>query len=149
MKQVIVGGIIIQDEKILLVQEAQKICYKQWNFPAGRLDAGETLAAGAARETEEETGFAVEPESLALIHSPTNHELLFFLFNMKILSGEIKFDKSEILDVRWVPLDEVKKLDLRIGIKQIFDEVLQRYRVGENYPLNLIVDNDISTEEKL
>ena len=138
MKTVIVGGAVIRDGKILLVQEAQQKCYKQWNFPAGHLNDSESCVTGAARETKEETGIDVKPENLIMIYQPPNTEMLMFLFNMKILGGEISFDKSEILDVQWVPLDEVKKLDLRRGIRDLWDEFLRRYKSSENYSLNVI-----------
>ena len=41
--KVIVGGIIEKDGKYLLIQEAKKMCYGKWNFPAGHLDFNESL----------------------------------------------------------------------------------------------------------
>jgi ADP-ribose pyrophosphatase len=38
-----------------------------WEFPRGGLDEGETVQQGAARELLEETGYAVEPESLRFL----------------------------------------------------------------------------------
>jgi ADP-ribose pyrophosphatase YjhB (NUDIX family) len=137
---VIVGSIIIRDGKMLLVQEAKPEAFEQWNFPGGRLDEGENVIAGAVRETKEETGYDVVPESLAMIHSPASKLPLFFLFNMKITGGEIEYDKTEILDVRWVPLAEVKNLKLRNSLAQLIDEILRQHQAGESYPLSLIKD---------
>ena len=44
--EIIVGGIIEKDNKILMVKEAKKKCYGQWNFPAGHLENGETIFEG-------------------------------------------------------------------------------------------------------
>ena len=52
---VVVGAIIEKDGKYLLVQEAKKRCYEQWNFPAGRLEVNESLEQAAIREVKEET----------------------------------------------------------------------------------------------
>ena len=57
---VIVGGIIVKDNKVLLVQEAKKKCYGKWNIPAGRLELNESILSGAIREIKEETGCDVE-----------------------------------------------------------------------------------------
>jgi 8-oxo-dGTP diphosphatase len=125
---------------MLLVQEAQAKAYRQWNFPAGNLDDGENIVVGAIRETKEETGYDVQPESLAMINSPSGDSPLFFLFNMRVVSGEIAFDESEILDVKWVSLKQVKELDLRRGIKQFIDEILLQHAAKKSYSLDVIKD---------
>ena len=33
--KIVVGGIIKEDDKILLIQEAKESCYGMWNIPAG------------------------------------------------------------------------------------------------------------------
>ena len=35
--EIIVGAIVIKNNKILMVKEAKKSCYGQWNFPAGHV----------------------------------------------------------------------------------------------------------------
>ena len=44
--EIIVGGIIEKDNKILMVKEAKKKCYGKWNVPAGHLENGETIFEG-------------------------------------------------------------------------------------------------------
>ena len=56
---IVVGGIIEKDGKYLLIQEAKKMCYGKWNFPAGRLEFKESLKQGAIREIKEETGLTI------------------------------------------------------------------------------------------
>ena len=57
---VIAGCIIVRDNKILMVKEAKKKCYGQWNFPAGHVDELEKITDAAVRETYEETGCKVK-----------------------------------------------------------------------------------------
>ena len=46
---VIAGCIIVRDNKILMVKEAKKKCYGQWNFPAGHVDELEKITDAAVR----------------------------------------------------------------------------------------------------
>ena len=40
---IISGCLIVRDNKVLMVKEAQKKCYGQWNFPAGHVDELEKI----------------------------------------------------------------------------------------------------------
>ena len=55
-----VGAVIIQDGKVVLVKRRFEPLAGQWSLPGGRLELGETLEAGLAREMLEETGLEVE-----------------------------------------------------------------------------------------
>jgi ADP-ribose pyrophosphatase YjhB (NUDIX family) len=48
------------DDKVLLVKRGRPPLKGQWSLPGGLVDAGETLAAAAARELGEETGIVAE-----------------------------------------------------------------------------------------
>jgi ADP-ribose pyrophosphatase YjhB (NUDIX family) len=56
---IIAGCIIVKENKILMVKEAKKKCYGQWNFPAGHVEENELIMDAAIRETYEETGCKV------------------------------------------------------------------------------------------
>lgn len=112
--KVIVGGIIEKDGKYLLVQEAKKKCYKKWNFPAGHLDFNESLEQGAVREIKEETGCDVKLDGICYIANRILEDDLFVMiaFNAKLIKEDIKFDKEEILDVKWFDYEDiVNKMD--------------------------------------
>ncbi len=53
-----VGSVIVQDGRILLVNH-RRMGRSYWVLPGGALEAGESLAACAAREVREETGLEV------------------------------------------------------------------------------------------
>ena len=55
-----VGAVIMQDGKVVLVKRRFEPLAGQWSLPGGRLELGETLEAGLAREMLEETGLEVE-----------------------------------------------------------------------------------------
>ncbi len=47
--KVIAGCIIVRDNKILMVKEAGKDCYGQWNYPAGKVEEFEKITDAAIR----------------------------------------------------------------------------------------------------
>ncbi|MBI1874023.1 MAG: NUDIX hydrolase [Acidobacteria bacterium] len=55
-----VGGVILMDDKVVLIKRRFDPLAGQWSLPGGRLEIGETLEAGVAREMLEETGLEVE-----------------------------------------------------------------------------------------
>lgn len=57
---VVVGCLVERDDEVLLCRRAIEPARGKWTVPAGFLELGETLAAGAARETREEAGAQVE-----------------------------------------------------------------------------------------
>ena len=54
-----VGGVVIEQDRALLVRRAREPALGEWTIPGGLLEVGETLAAGVAREIQEETGLIV------------------------------------------------------------------------------------------
>ena len=54
------GAVILHEGKVVLVKRRFETLAGQWSLPGGRLELGETLEAGLAREMLEETGFEVE-----------------------------------------------------------------------------------------
>ena len=91
---IVVGGIIEKDGKYLLIQEAKKMCYGKWNFPAGRLEFKESLKQGAIREIKEETGCDVELNGVCYIANRILEDDLRIMvfFNAKLVNENIKYD---------------------------------------------------------
>lgn len=54
-----VGGVVIEGGRVLLVRRGTEPLRGKWSVPGGLLERGETLAAGVARELQEETGLTV------------------------------------------------------------------------------------------
>jgi ADP-ribose pyrophosphatase YjhB (NUDIX family) len=50
------GAVIVKDDKILLVQEAEEPFRGKWNFPLGKIEYGEKVMGTIIREAGEETG---------------------------------------------------------------------------------------------
>lgn len=55
-----VGGLIFDNESVLLVKRGKEPGKGKWSIPGGALKVGETLTEGAAREVLEEVGLKVD-----------------------------------------------------------------------------------------
>lgn len=127
--EVIVGGVIEKNGKYLLVQEAKKKCYGKWNCPAGHLNENEALEEGALREIKEETGCDVELNGICYIAygSAEGANLLLIVYDAKLIKENIKYDKDEILDVKWFDYEEiVNKMDDKLREKHIKASIINQ-----------------------
>jgi 8-oxo-dGTP diphosphatase len=55
-----VGGVVIHNDRALLIRRGSEPLRGQWSIPGGTLELGETLQQGVARELLEETGLQVK-----------------------------------------------------------------------------------------
>lgn len=109
---VIAGCIVKKGNKILMVKEAQKKCYGQWNYPAGHMEEGEKITDAAIRETFEETGCKVKLTGVLPICSFNKLEgtRILVKFTADVIEENITFDTDEILDVQWIDIDTIKSM---------------------------------------
>lgn len=140
--KIIVSTIVYKNGKLLMVQEAKKKCYGQWNFPAGHLDENEDIFEGAKRETKEETGYDVKLTSILSIQNyinKKNEQIIRINFNAEIISGEIEFDKEEILNVKWISLEELKNMDdEKIRAVETIKDIINDVENKIEYSLDII-----------
>lgn len=107
---VVAGVVIKQNGKYLLLQEKQPKAYMLWNFPAGKIDVGETIEQAAIREAKEESGYNVELiRQIDIFHS-TVTSAVQHAFEAKIIDGELKIPENEIMDAKWFTFEEIKQM---------------------------------------
>lgn len=61
--------LLVRDDEVLLTQRRGSYGGGMWHLPSGKLDAGESVLAAAAREVAEEVGVLVEPDDLRHVHT--------------------------------------------------------------------------------
>ncbi|MEU1466043.1 NUDIX domain-containing protein [Streptomyces sp. NPDC005727] len=106
--------VILRDgDRILLSQRGGAYGYGRWHLPSGKLDQGEPLAVGAARELFEETGVTVEPAELDLVqvvhHRQADHvERIGFFFEALTWQGEpVNREPDKCLALTWFTAHEL------------------------------------------
>jgi ADP-ribose pyrophosphatase YjhB (NUDIX family) len=108
-----VGGVVIHEEKVLLVKLTYGPVKGMWLIPGGLVDCGETLQEAVKREIFEETGVQVQPAGIIGVRDMVrtkDHltDLYCILICNVVTSPEtLAKDEHEISEVRWMPLDEL------------------------------------------
>ena len=92
--QVIVGCLVEDDGKILVVSEASEKNYGKWNYPVGHLEVGESICEGAIRETYEETGYNVELSGVLPIQEVNKNGekyvlIIFLAFDLALTASAV------------------------------------------------------------
>lgn len=112
--QVVCANVVLDDHGgVLLVREAKASALGRWSLPAGRLQAGESMPEGAAREALEETGLIVEVGPLlGIYHCPSTLEggaAVTFVFRSVVTGGEIRAS-ADHPEVDFLPRPRVEEL---------------------------------------
>lgn len=123
---------VFKDEKVLIIKENKPTAIEKWNFPSGRVEYGEDIFHSACREVKEETGFDVKLNSTTGVYNfirSTNTQVVLFHFNAEVTGGSLYLEEEEILDSKWIDINELVKFDnkeLREPgvLKQIIDNLL-------------------------
>ncbi|CAK79771.1 unnamed protein product (macronuclear) [Paramecium tetraurelia] len=135
-----VGGIVVKDNCVLLVQEKNGHRMGAWGTPGGLLDLKESLIQGVLREVKEETNLDCQVEDVLYfreMHDARYEKTdMYFAFQLKCLDDkQIKICDQELMDYRWVPiaelLDFLKKEGQKPHVINFYKSVQERL-IGED-----------------
>jgi len=125
---------ILKENKVLMIKEKKPSAFNKWNFPSGQIEYKEGILDAACREVKEETGYQVRLTGTTGVYnfiSSTNNQVILFHFTGEIIGGALELQEDEIIDARWVTLEEILNYDhseLREGslIRQIANRLLKK-----------------------
>jgi ADP-ribose pyrophosphatase YjhB (NUDIX family) len=138
---VTVASIVERDGRFLLVEEETRSGLK-FNQPAGHLEPGEALAAAAAREALEETGWRVRPTALIGVYRWEAPDTGATFVRFSFAAEARDHDAARALDTGiaravWMSYDEIvaRRADHRSPLVQ---RCIDDYRAGMRWPLDLL-----------
>ena len=132
------GGVILDNNKVLLVQVKSMKGRKIWTFPKGHIEQGETPRQAALREVLEETGYkaAIVKPLLKVRYAFTlkgryvRKVVQWYL--MKKLGRIGKHDPSEILAINWVSINKAKEMVEYPSDKRLLELVEEENTLTKN-----------------
>jgi len=123
------GALVIKDGKLLLIKRGAKPGQGKWSIPGGLVELGERVQEAVVREVKEECGLDIEVEKLidvfdSITRDEKGHIQYQFVvvnFLAKIKGGILK-NADDVLEARWVPLNEVEKYNLTNSFQAFFQK---------------------------
>lgn len=115
MKQIeVVAGVIFCEDEVLCVQRpTHKLPYisEKFEFPGGKVEAGETKEAALHRELLEELNLSTTIKSffLTVVHAYPDFELTMHSYICEVASKELTL--HEHIDQKWLKINELGTLD--------------------------------------
>lgn len=118
---------VIQDDKILVVQEGQG----WFGLPGGGVDHGEEIVEGLVREISEEIDQEISPHSIQSVPSIINSTAIFdgiprLTLVYTLIESAPKLMPSRLeLDFKWVSLEGFASLNLAPNIAPMREDILR------------------------
>jgi 8-oxo-dGTP diphosphatase len=133
IRKLVVAGLIIgDDDRILITQRrADQELPLLWEFPGGKVEAGESPVAALVRELSEEIGVTVAVGRIweVLFHAYPAFDLVMLVYVCRIVEGVPR--AVEVADLAWVAAHDLRRWDILPADRPLVD------RLGvENLPLN-------------
>lgn len=124
-----VGATVFRNDQVLLIRRGNPPLYGDWSLPGGRVKEGEDLKKAIRREVREECSIDIKVGDLI-----TEFEYIerdeeervkyhYVVFDFKALYASGKLVRaSDALEVRWVPLEQLKEFDLTDKVREVIEK---------------------------
>ncbi len=105
----VTAGILRQDGKVLISRRpASGLLGGMWEFPGGKVEAGETHAQALERELQEELGITIIAGDLLgkYNHAYTHFKVTLYAYHTLLTAGEIRLLQAS--ETRWVNVNDLE-----------------------------------------
>jgi ADP-ribose pyrophosphatase YjhB (NUDIX family) len=132
----VVGCIPETDNKILLCRRAIEPCSGKWTLPAGYLENGETVSAGAMRETYEEARANVKIIAPYAMYNISHVNQIYLMFRAHLVDSNFR-PGPESSDVKLffeeeIPWDEIAFTVISKTLRDYYND-----RLTGEYPFHI------------
>lgn len=107
------GGVVIRDNKALLIQRGINPNRGAWQIPGGYVEADEEILSAVEREVLEESGVVARvTDVVGVRHAVTaSNANIYVVFRLDPLSGEPRFDGDETIGAGYFSLEEITNME--------------------------------------
>jgi 8-oxo-dGTP diphosphatase len=116
---VAVGAVILDGDRVLLIQRGQEPLKGEWSLPGGVVELGETLQAALAREVREETSLDVVVGSVVEVldsirrdasgRAEYHYIIIDYICRVRSGTPSVIACGTDAADIRWVPIGELEQ----------------------------------------
>jgi 8-oxo-dGTP diphosphatase len=133
-----VAGIVVRnDGRVLAVRRRDN---HHWEPPGGVLELHETFDQGVRREILEETGIDVQVEYLTCVCKNMPRGIVALVFRCSPVGGRLAITE-EALSVRWLTIEEIRRLMDPAYVVRVTDAFADRACVRAHDGVNLMQFN--------
>ena len=132
-----VAGILIENNKILLIEHLKKN-KKYWLVPGGGVDWGESTAEDLTREYKEETNLDITVEKFLFLSETIapdkKKHVINLYFQIKIIKNSIYNmklgDERNLTDLKFITKEEIENIKLYPNIKTQLIQLLNEEKIA-------------------
>ncbi len=140
---VAVGGVILKNEKVLLVKRQNPPDKSMWSIPGGAVELGETLSEAVQREINEECGINVDNGQIIAVIDKIYSAKSGILYHYEIVDFEFKdfigtpYPGSDALDIRFFTFNEALNCKtVATSVKELIEKIYI-HSIAKKSPLYL------------